>query len=271
MGYELISYKKVSSTNDIAKKLEVLHHEITVVSANQQTCGRGRQGRIWESGKDLGLWISIVIEPEIEMSSMPMLTFVAANAVAMVLREELVLEAELKWPNDVFVGGKKICGILAETTERTSEISGLNEKNRVILGVGINVSHQEKDLHLGLNATSVNLELLKQRNHPNRGNPALQGKASSLVTLQSLLPMFMGCFEKEYKIFLSECKANGHSETIVKHWLEHNQTVGSKVKFEFDGGLKEGTAVGVTLEGYLVINTADGSFVKVGSGEVLCK
>ena len=241
VGYELIEFDTVESTNAIAKDLMFLDQEITVFTASHQTSGVGRQGRVWESAKGMGLWLSIVVGSEIELSKIPTISFVAAIAVNSMLREYIGLNSELKWPNDILVKGRKICGILTETN---------NDGTRIVIGIGLNISHHEGDFPDGINATSIFLE---------------NGKSYSP---NDLLPVLMEYFEKEYSIFKAECSEKGYSETTIEHWLEHNATIGSVVEFTLNDAQKQGTAVGVNKEGHLIINTSEGNFVNLISGEI---
>jgi len=256
MSYALIRYDKISSTNTYAKQLALLPSAVTVISAKEQTSGRGRQGKSWDSAKGLGLWISIVLEPELELSNLPTLTFVVANAVAFLLRKTFQLPAEIKWPNDVFVGDKKICGILSETYRAANGSKGSSGRSRVILGIGLNVAHRPQDFAEGLQATSINFELLQR------------DLATRITKPENVLTLLMDYFEQEYAVYAAESATNGESKTILNHWIAMNRTIGSRVEFTLDGQRKVGTAVGVTPEGHLLINSGEGSFVKVSSGEV---
>ncbi|MEI6131626.1 MAG: biotin--[acetyl-CoA-carboxylase] ligase [Bacillota bacterium] len=251
MGYKLISFDEVDSTNSAAKKLETLEERFTVLVAKEQTDGRGRLGRNWESANGKGLWTSIVFETDQCVDQIATITFVAANAVTALLRKTYGIQAKIKWPNDIFVGEKKICGILVE--------SFVQGKRRIIVGIGLNTSQLNEDFSPELEATSINIELLKTDMSDQR----------FVFDPKDLLPDIFNAFESELEVFMEECVSGCGSKTTIDNWLAHNMTIGQTVEFEFDGSKKTGEAVGVTPEGHLIINTADGSFIKVRSGEVV--
>jgi len=252
MGYELIELSEVDSTNNHAKQLESLPPGITVIIAQTQTAGRGRLARTWDSAPGLGLWATIVFETDAPREHMSTLTFVAANAVTSLLRKTHRVPAEIKWPNDVLVGGKKICGILTESMSAQTALT------RFVIGIGLNIAHLATDFSAEINATSMRIELAISE------AKSLNERLSPRIILSEL----MDFFEPELGLFLQEIKTSGESPSIISHWLEHNATIGATVTFEYDGALKTGQAVGVTPQGMLIVNTADGAFVNVGSGEV---
>ena len=134
-GRELYFYGETGSTNTDAKRLgeEGAPHG-TVVAADMQTAGRGRRGRTWESPAGKDIYFSILLRPEFAPDKAAGLTLVMALAVARAVEEKCGVEAGIKWPNDVVVNGKKICGILTEMTVETDYIQ------HVVTGVGINVN-----------------------------------------------------------------------------------------------------------------------------------
>lgn len=145
-------HSEIGSTNDVA--LHLAEHgaaDGTVVGADQQTAGRGRQGRSWTSPPGAGLYVSMIVRPPAAIASL--LTIAAGVSVAEGIREATGLATDLKWPNDVYAGGRKVAGILAE--------SGMSDArlNHVVLGVGINVSHANYPPEVAARATSIEHEL----------------------------------------------------------------------------------------------------------------
>ncbi|ASJ15737.1 biotin--[acetyl-CoA-carboxylase] ligase [Thermococcus chitonophagus] len=126
IGKRVIYYQEISSTNDVAKSLDV--EEGTVIIADRQARGRGRLNREWISPEG-GLWLSVVLKPKVEPQDIPKIVFLGAIGVVRML-EELSIPGRIKWPNDVLVNFKKISGIL---TEKVGE--------KVILGIGVNVNN----------------------------------------------------------------------------------------------------------------------------------
>ncbi|UCF79599.1 MAG: biotin--[acetyl-CoA-carboxylase] ligase [Candidatus Eiseniibacteriota bacterium] len=151
-GARIISVRSVSSTNDLARQeAEKGAAEGTVVVAEEQTFGRGRLSRGWYSPPGLGIWMSVVLRPTLSPEAAPALTFCASLAVARAVKAAHGLDVTLKWPNDVLVKGKKLCGILTEmkATRRSVEF--------VVCGIGMNVNHTLEDFpaELRRSATSV--------------------------------------------------------------------------------------------------------------------
>jgi len=145
-------YSEIGSTNDVALRLaERGAVDGTVVGADLQTAGRGRQGRAWSSPPGAGLYVSAILRPS--AAAAPLLTITAGVSVAEGIREATGLPTDLKWPNDVYAGGRKVAGILAE--------SGMSDGllNHVVLGFGINVNKANYPPEVAARATSIEDEL----------------------------------------------------------------------------------------------------------------
>jgi len=148
----LIAVRSVSSTNDLARQeAEKGASEGTVVVAEEQTLGRGRLSRGWHSPRGLGIWMSIVLRPKVSPEIAPVLTFCVSLAVAKALRALYPTEVSLKWPNDVLVKGKKLCGILTEMKATRGSVEF------VICGVGINVNQAAEDFPPELRESATSL------------------------------------------------------------------------------------------------------------------
>ena len=151
MNITVISYDTIDSTNTEAlKQARTGADEGLCIVARRQTAGRGRHGRTWVSEKDAGLYFSIVLRPKLEAKFLPLITLMAGIAVYDTL-QELGLKPDIKWVNDVLVNEKKICGILAETTET-------NEGLAVVVGIGINVKSSNFPPEIAQAATSIESE-----------------------------------------------------------------------------------------------------------------
>ena len=158
IGRSIIHFDELDSTNSYAKKAaDTLEGEGQVVIAEKQFGGRGRMGRQWISQNNNGIWMSIILRPKISIYEVSKITQVAAAAVNSAFAD-LGIETEIKWPNDLMINDKKICGIL---TEMNSEI---NKINHVVVGIGINVNNGDEDFpdELKNTATSVKIETLRQ-------------------------------------------------------------------------------------------------------------
>lgn len=172
-------FKELDSTNVKIKELadDGAAHG-TVVVADRQTAGRGRRGRTWESPAGKNLYFSILVRPEIETQKAPMLTLVMAYSAAKAIREHLNMQVMIKWPNDLVVSKKKICGILTEMNLKKSKI------DYIVVGTGVNVNVTEFPEELQNKATSLCLE---------KGN---------IVDRNLLLTKILAEFWKQYDRFL---------------------------------------------------------------------
>jgi len=153
MGHRLVHYFRVDSTNNIALSLaqEGAPHG-TVVVAEEQTAGRGRFGRGWYSEKSSGIYTSVILRPPLSPAAAPAITLMAGLAAHRALSASTGLEFDIRWPNDLLVNGRKVCGIL---TEMSAELDRLHS---VVLGIGINVNHREMSSELAPIATSLGIE-----------------------------------------------------------------------------------------------------------------
>lgn len=152
MEFEIKSYREIDSTNTQAQRMarEGAGEGLVVVS-DKQTAGKGRRGRTWESPEGVNLYFSILLRPDISTKEAPMLTLVMAYSAAKVIKEELDLPVQIKWPNDLILDGKKICGMLTEMELGSEGISN------VVVGVGINVNTRSFPEELKEKATSIYL------------------------------------------------------------------------------------------------------------------
>jgi len=145
-------FTSLGSTNDQLKAM-VDAPEFTCVVADEQTAGRGRRARTWHSSPGDGLYLSVLLLPRTDSSSkIPLISLLAAIAVAETLIERGVAGVDIKWPNDVLAGGRKISGVLAEA------VSAGSESLRLILGLGVNLNHRSFPPELSETATSVAIE-----------------------------------------------------------------------------------------------------------------
>lgn len=231
----LIWLEEVDSTNDHAKRLlsagEMGHGG--VVLADRQTRGRGRLARTWDSPGGVGLWMSMVLEPNRRTSEWFLYTFLAALTVAEAIEETTGLSVQLKWPNDVMLAGKKCCGILLETTTRL-------EAPFVILGIGINVNQVDFSSELRPVATSIRLAL---------------GRETSRA---SLFQRWAECFARDwYRVDAS----------ILAKWKAKSDMWGRTVRVLQSGTGLRGIAKGLAPDGALVVDVS-GEEKKIYAGDV---
>lgn len=245
VGKELYVYREVSSTNTVAKFLSMNNVENgTVVISEKQTKAKGRSGKSWESPLG-GVWLSIILKPNVEQSKFPLITLATGVAVAKTLEKIGVENPEIKWPNDIMINGKKVCGILTEA------VAKFNTVENVIIGVGIDanldVSQLPKELQSG--TTTLKDELKRE------GNENL------------LIKIFLQEFEKISELFNHE----GY-ETILKEWRKRSYSIGKIVEVrEPFNTYYDGYVVGIGKEGALIVEKIDGTLKKVISGECIIK
>ena len=241
MGKEIHYYKEVDSTNEVAKKLaEEGAPEGTIVIAESQSSGKGRLGKKWISPSG-GVWMSIILRPDIPPHQAPRLTLVTGVAVAETLGKECGLDVGIKWPNDILIGNKKVCGILTEAiTDQKLDF--------VIVGIGIdlNVDVEEFPTELREGATSLKREL-------DRDIPGVK-----------LVQNFLLDFEKIYNEF-----KEGNFPEILAEWRKLSKTIGKQVEVHKRGRVVIGEAIGVNKDGILILEMEDGNLRKVMSGECI--
>ncbi len=232
-------YEALGSTQERARELaRAGTPHGTLVVARVQTGGRGRLGRPWGSPEG-GLWISLVLRPEFRASLASRITQTAAVGVAKALWE-IGVEASIKWPNDLLVGGKKICGILAESG--TQNIAG-RSLDYAVLGVGMNANLDPSDLGVAdRKVTTIRFEL---------GHD---------VDLLELLRALLSNLDAE----LNRIEDFG---AVLEDWRNLNCTLGERVRVRRFGETLEGRAVDLTREGALLLATHRGT-VELFEGEI---
>lgn len=151
IGNRVVALESVASTNDVAAQMAAKHSEGLVVFAEQQTAGRGQYGRRWESAVGKGLWMSVLLRPRIAIGDSARLTAMLAEAIAAAILETLGITAAIKPPNDVYIGGRKVAGVLVEM--RAEPGGGYC----AIAGMGVNVNHTPEDFPIELRASAGSL------------------------------------------------------------------------------------------------------------------
>lgn len=212
--------------------------EGTLALAEFQSAGRGRLGRSWEVPEGTSVMMSILLRPKFEPQYAPTLTLVMGMAVAKAVKN-LGFDVSIKWPNDVVVSHKKICGILTEMGVRDGKIG------YAVIGVGINVNIKEFPEEMADKATSLYLE---------------SGKEFDRSQIPGLV---MEAFEEYYEKFAATCDLSGLKEEYESILANYNQPVRVLAKEPY-----EGVARGITDGGELLVEKTDGMIVAVSAGEV---
>jgi len=243
-GKEVISYKKIDSTNDIAYQLaEKGVKEGTVILAEEQAKGKGRHGRSWASPSKGGIYMSCILRPGMAPNEIPKITLLAAVAVAKAIRELTGLEVLIKWPNDIMLDGKKLCGILTEMKAEQ------DRAEFVVVGIGINVNIPARQLPKG--ATSLKDEL------SHRGT---KGAISRIELTKKVLERL-----EEYYNLLEK---RGF-EPIIDAWKDLSDMIGSRVKVVLPNRTFEAQAHDIDPDGALVVRLDSGILEKISSGDVV--
>ena len=231
--------RKTDSTNLWIKRLaKEGAPEGTLALAEFQSAGRGRLGRSWEVPEGTSVMMSILLRPKFEPQYAPTLTLVMGMAVAKAVKN-LGFDVSIKWPNDVVVSHKKICGILTEMGVRDGKI------DYAVIGVGINVNIREFPEEMADKATSLYLE---------------SGKEFDRSQIPGLV---MEAFEEYYEKFAATCDLSGLKEEYESILANYNQPVRVLAKEPY-----EGVARGITDGGELLVEKTDGTIVAVSAGEV---
>ncbi|MBT2575437.1 biotin--[acetyl-CoA-carboxylase] ligase [Bacillus sp. ISL-51] len=205
--------------------------EGTLVVADKQTAGRGRMSRVWHSQEGNGIWMSLILRPDIPLQKAPQLTLLSAVAVVQAIEAAAGIQPDIKWPNDLLIHGKKAVGILTELQAEEDRVRS------VIIGIGINVNQQTDDFPDELQdiATSLSLE------------------AGEKIDRAGLIQEILQTFEKRYQDYLT------HGFTPIKLlWESYALGLGNELQARTLQGTFYGKSLGIDDEGVLLLETKDG-------------
>lgn len=236
-GRHVFCYESVDSTNRVLKTMAAdgADHG-TLVVANEQTGGRGRRGRGWLTPKDTSIAMSLLLRPEIPPAKVALLSLAASVAVAKGIRQVTGLEAGIKWPNDIVVNGKKVCGILLEMDADEQNV------HYIVAGVGINVHLMDIPEEIRATATSLDLEL---------GHPCSRVEIVKAV---------MRATEETKKLLKDGSFMSVYESLSV--------TLGHPVSVQAVGETFTGTAEQIREDGVLMVRTESGAVREVMAGDV---
>src|SRR5438128_5500787 len=240
-GKRIHHFFRTDSTNRVAMELGYANEpEGAVVLAEEQTAGRGRAGRSWHSERGTGIYVTLLLRPKISPVQAPLLTMMAGLSVRAAIQAQTTLAVDLKWPNDLLLGGKKLGGILTEMYAEPSQV------RFVILGIGINVNQEKFPSELASLATSLRVQT---------------GRAQSRM---ELLVRLLREFENDYNRFLREGAASvtQRFEAVSSYarGKRANGTIGMENYY--------GVTAGLSPEGLLRVEREGGSTVTVIAGDV---
>lgn len=240
MGKKVLFFEELDSTNTKAKEVaEQKETHGTLIVTEKQLFGKGRRGKNWSSPSLGGIWMTLILKPQIQPKSASMLTLVMALAVVKAIQKNGI-DAYIKWPNDIVINGKKVCGIL---TEMSSELDYINH---VVIGAGINVNMKEFPEEIKEVATSLWMEGLHEI------------KRSEMIA--EILTQFELCYEEFIKTETLEFFQKEYNQCLINHKKE--------VKIIENGKEYFGIAQGITNTGELIVELQDGSKKEVIAGEV---
>ncbi|MCI0495775.1 biotin--[acetyl-CoA-carboxylase] ligase [candidate division KSB1 bacterium] len=242
LGNRVYAFWSVGSTNEFAYRRALQGDlEGVLVIAEQQTKGKGRKSRHWDSPFYKGLWFSLILRPDIEASKAGLLPYLAGVSVAEAVENLLKLTPDLKWPNDLLFQGKKFCGILSEVEFQNGKVKF------IILGIGINVN-QKPD------------EFPEQYQHQ---ATSLRQNYNSRIDRAELLAEVLYCLEQNYKSIATY----GLNE-IVSKWKKRCPQFGKEIVIIQDDVQVQGQFVDIDDNGCLILQTESGAIKKIVAGDI---
>jgi BirA family biotin operon repressor/biotin-[acetyl-CoA-carboxylase] ligase len=232
----------VESTQKIAHRLAAENvAEGTVIIAEEQRSGRGRMERKWHSPKYTGIWMSLILRPNIPLPKAPQLTLLTAVAIVQAIEEMTSLHPEIKWPNDILLNGKKVTGILTELQAEADRI------HSIIIGIGINVNQLKEDFPVELQQSASSLFIEK----------------GELVPRADLIRCIFKQFEKLYLLYLDQ-----GFFSIKLLWESYATGIGKYIRARTITNTIEGKALGITDDGVLKLEDALGVIHHIYSADI---
>lgn len=238
IGRDIHVFEQTTSTNDVIEKLARDGvREGVVVFAESQTRGRGRLGRKWISPARKGLWFSILLRPNLRPQETTQLTVASATALRRAIVSQTKLQPEIKWPNDILIDGKKVCGILTE----------LDRVRHVILGIGIDVNLDASEFPAELRKIATSLKI----------------ETGEAISRPALAVQILHELDRDY----SRICAGKFSE-IAEEWVEHCDTIGKDVTVHIGDRKTRGRAESLDDDGALILRTEHGRLQRIIGGDV---
>lgn len=231
----------VDSTNIYCKKLgESEFTKDIVVVSEAQTNGKGTKGRSWSSPKGKGLWFSILLKPSIDLKDINFLTILTSTTLYNTLLD-FGINPKIKWPNDIYLNSKKLCGILTE-----SKIFN-NKVEYIIIGIGINVNLELTDFDDELQKTATSLLI----------------STGKLFNRENILDKFLYNFYKSYTEFV-----NANKSDILKIYKNNSLILNKEVNLEYKNSIRKVTPIDILEDGSLLIKNSNNETEKIITGEV---
>jgi BirA family biotin operon repressor/biotin-[acetyl-CoA-carboxylase] ligase len=248
----LLKTEKIGQTMEYAESCpstQIIAHKLaqegtadgTVVLTETQTAGRGRLARKWDSAPKKGIWMSVILRPDVVPQKAPQFTLVAAVAVVRAIEEVTGLKPEIKWPNDILLNGKKCTGIL---TELQSDADGIQA---LIIGIGMNVNQSLEDFDPEVQEIAASLKMASGQE----------------VNRQDLVRSLLFYLEQYTNLYIEQ------GFGILKiMWESYSSTIGRPIRARMAKETLEGMAEGITDDGVLQLRTADGKLHGIYSADI---
>lgn len=242
LGQHILYQPVCESTQTIASEIargDAAHG--TVVITEEQTAGRGRLDRVWDSSRNKGIWMSVILRPEISPHLAPQFTLVSAVAITKAIEDVTGQIPEIKWPNDLLINGKKVTGILTELQ------ADMDRVQSIIIGIGVNVNQDMDSFDPSVQSIATSLKL-------ETGQP---------INRVALIAKILFYLEKYVDIYIQH-----GFEPIKLLWESYNGTIGKRIKATLLNETLEGVATGITNDGVLQLKLDNGEIRGIYSADI---
>ncbi len=245
IGRDIQVFEETTSTNDVVEKLARDGvREGVVVFAESQTKGRGRLGRAWMSPTHKGLWFSILLRPELRPQAATQLTIASATALRRAVKSVTGVTAEIKWPNDLLINGKKVAGILTEMSAEPDRV------RHIIVGIGVDVNQEANEFPAELRKIATSLRI----------------ESGEMVSRAELATAILQELEKDYARV-----CGGKFAALADEWEAGCGTIGKHVSVQMGVQQVKGRAEALDDDGALLVRTEHGHLERVIGGDVTLK
>ncbi len=245
IGKKIYYFPELKSTNIIAKEKALRRAEEvdegTLIIAEKQSAGKGRLGREWFSPTG-GIWISIILYPQLPPSYISRITLMTAVTVVEAIKVYTQIRPQIKWPNDILINEKKVCGIL---TEMSAELDIINW---VVVGIGINVNIDHREFPEDIQGNTISLKETSDKE----------------VLRVKLVQTFLQGFEKYY-----ESLKRREFPSILSEWKLYSHTLGKKIRVDMGEKIIIGEAIDINESGALILKKEDGELAEIISGTII--
>ncbi|EJL1282829.1 biotin--[acetyl-CoA-carboxylase] ligase [Staphylococcus pseudintermedius] len=235
------TYPSVDSTQQVAKKAILNDDRTMLILSDEQTAGKGRFKRVWQSSKGKGLWMSLVLRPDIPFSMLTTFNLFMSLAISEAIQSYSPAKVEIKWPNDIYIEGQKVCGFL---TEMVANADGIEA---VICGIGINLNHDVEDFDEALQQTATSVKLHYGKN----------------INRYDFLEQLMQRIEVRYQQFLTE-----PFTTIKDEYIQRSNIWNKQLRFTEDKQQFYGNVMEIDDQGFLLVVDQDGDFHRLMSADI---